>query len=113
MTQIYDFLKDQNLSQNFWPSIRYAKNLEKDGKITLVKGKPFTGVRKGKKPYQEKYYKDGELILRFDDRYKTTVKTGLTEGEREKAMDEIYAFRAGTKYYWRYRGETRNFKPKK
>ena len=41
------------------------------------------------------------------------VKTELTEGEREKAMDEIYAFRAGTKYYWRYRGETRNFKPKK
>ena len=95
MTQIYDVKC-------------YAKNLEKDGKITLVKGKPFTGVREGEKPYQEKYYKDGELIISCDDRHKTTIKIGLAEEEKRKAMNEIYTFRGGT-----WIDELRNLKPKK
>ena len=95
MTQIYDV-------------IYYAKNLEKDGKITLVKGKPFTGIPVGEKPYQEKYYKDGELIISCDDRHKTTIKIGLAEEEKRKAMNEIYTFRGGT-----WIDELRNLKPKK
>ena len=52
MIQIYDFLKDQNLCHYPFPWIHYAINLEKDGKITLVKGKPFTGVREGENPWR-------------------------------------------------------------
>jgi len=72
------------------------KDLEKDGEITLFKGKPFTGVY----PYHFesewdlvwdrplRYYKDGKVVIGIG-RY-TLIAPELTEEEIDKGMQEIY-----------------------
>ena len=72
------------------------KDLEKDGEITLFKGKPFTGVYPTDfesewdlvwdRPL--KYYKDGKVVIGIG-RY-TLIAHELTEEEIDKGMQEIY-----------------------
>ena len=72
------------------------KDLEKDGEITLVRGKPFTGLYPchfesewdlvWDRPL--KYYKDGKVVISLG-RY-ILIAPELTEEEIDKGMQEIY-----------------------